>query len=113
MKRVFQISLLDDGTGLKLAGELDLHNAEEFAAALREFLQADDVWLDMTAVTFIDSSGVRSILAFASSRNANGKIVIVDPTAVIGPVFKMLGLDDDARIEVRASRKSRAPRKSP
>ena len=100
MERIFEISRLADGTGLKLAGELDLHSAHELAAALTAFQEVDEVWIDMTRVAFIDSSGLSSILAFAAARNGNGKIVIVDPTAVVGPVFKILRLRDHASIEV-------------
>ena len=100
MERVSKISRLADGTGLKLAGELDLHSAHELAAALTAFQEVDEVWIDMTRVAFIDSSGLSSILAFAAARNGNGKIVIVDPTAVVGPVFKILRLRDHASIEV-------------
>ena len=99
-RQVFEISRLDDGTGLKLAGELDLHSAGDLATALTAFQEADEVWLDMTEVTLIDSSGLRSILSFAGSRNGHGKILIVDPTAVIGPVFKIIALDDPTCIEV-------------
>jgi anti-anti-sigma regulatory factor len=54
----------------------------------------------MTEVTFIDSSGLSSILSFSRSRNGNGRIVIVDPASVVGPVFKIIGLPDRASIEV-------------
>ena len=97
-RHVFEISRLDDETGLKLAGELDLHSAGELATALTAFEEADEVWLDMTEVTLVDSSGLSSILSFAGSRN--GRVVIVDPTAVIGPVFKIIALDDPSCIEV-------------
>ena len=102
-RRVFEISPLSDRTGLKIAGDLDLHSAQELTAALRAFQGNGDVWLDMTEVTFIDSSGLTSILSFAHSRGENGKVVIVDPAAVIGPVFNIIGLDDHTSIEVRQS----------
>ena len=101
-RHVFEISRLDDETGLKLAGELDLHSAGELTEALTAFQEADEVWLDMTEITFIDSSGLSSILSFARSRNGNGRIVIIDPTSVVGPVFKIIGLHDRASIEVVA-----------
>jgi anti-anti-sigma factor len=100
VERVFEISRLDNGTGLKLAGEVDLHNAPDLTAALTAFQTADEVWLDMTDVTFIDSSGLSSILSFARSRHGNGRIVIVDPTSVVRPVFEIIGLHDLACIEV-------------
>ena len=36
-RHVFEISRLDDETGLKLAGELDLHSAGELTEALTAF----------------------------------------------------------------------------
>jgi anti-anti-sigma factor len=101
-RHVFEISRLADGTGLKLSGELDAHSAAALTDALTVFQGADEVWLDMTEVTFIDSSGLSSILSFARSRNGNGRIVIVDPTSVVGPIFKIIGLHDRAAIEVVA-----------
>ena len=99
-RHVFGISRLGDRTGLKLSGDVDLHSAPQLTAALEAFQKAGDECLDMTEVTFIDSSGLSSILSFARSRNGNGKIVIVDPTSVVGPVFKIIGLHDRASIEV-------------
>lgn len=96
----FEVSRLDGGPGLRVTGDLDLHSAGELTAALAAFQDAEEVWLDMTEVTFIDSSGLRSILSFARSRNEHGRIVIVDPTSVVGPVFNMIGLHDRASIEV-------------
>ena len=61
------------GPASSLAGELDLHSAGELATALTAFHEADEVWLDMTEVTLIDSSGLRSILSFAGSRNGDGR----------------------------------------
>ena len=57
----------------------------------------------MTEVTFIDSSGLTSILSFAQSRDENGKVVIVDAAAVIGPVFNLIAVDDHPSVEVRHS----------
>ena len=99
-RHVFEISRLDDETGLKLAGELDPHSADGLATALTAFQEVDEVWLDMTEVPLIDSSGLNSILSFAGSRNGRGKVVIIDPTAVMGPVFKIIALDDATCIEV-------------
>ena len=109
MERVSEISHLKGGTGLKLAGELDLYSAQELTAALAGFQDAEEVWIDVTEVTFIDSSALRSILTFATSRNGKGKVVIVDPTAVVGPVFKILGLDEYTGVEVLARHPKQVP----
>jgi anti-anti-sigma factor len=108
-RHVFEISRLADRTGLKLAGDLDLHSAGKLAEALTAFQEAGEVWLDMTEITFIDSSGLSSILSFARSRNGHGRIVILDPTSVVGPVFKIIGVDNETGIEVLARRPGCAP----
>src|SRR5918995_2215829 len=100
-RHVFEISRLAHGTGLKLAGDLDLHSAPQLTAALSAFQKSGDVCLDMTEVTFIDSSGLSSILSFACSTERNGKVLIVDSAAVIGPVFNIIAIDDHTSVEVR------------
>jgi ABC-type transporter Mla MlaB component len=99
-RRVLEISPLSDGTGLRIAGDLDLHTARELTAALRGFQTDGDVWLDMTEVTFIDSSGLTSILSFAHQEMRTGKLSS-STAAVIGPVFNLIAVDDHPSVEVR------------
>ena len=104
VERAFEISHLPEGAGIKLTGNLDLQSAHRLSAALKAFQEVDEVCIDMTQVTFVDSSGLNSILSFARSRDGKGRIVIVDPAAVIGPVFNLIALDDHVCIEVLTRR---------
>ena len=79
---VFEITLLVNGKGLRLAGELDLAAAPRLTEALLDFAPAVR-HLDLTEVSFLDSSGLRVILALARSRGDNGSVVLLDPTAAI------------------------------
>jgi anti-anti-sigma factor len=52
----------DDGrTTISVAGELDLAHADAFAAAVRDGLAAGPVLVDLGAVTYMDSAGVRAL----------------------------------------------------
>lgn len=79
------------------AGELDLETAGSFEAALRRAMEAraEKVVVDLTAVTFMDSSGVNSLVSVTRGFRESGGAV---PLAVCGEqrIFKVLhicGLD--------------------
>ncbi len=70
--------------GLALAGELDMATADDLGTRLHEDGSADgELSLDFSDVTFMDSSGLRAILAAAGSRRDGSSIVIVNPPAQV------------------------------
>jgi anti-anti-sigma factor len=98
---VFEISLLV-GKGLRLAGELDLAAAPPLTEALLDFASAEgEVHLDLTEVSFLDSSGLSVILALARSRGDNGSVVLLAPTAAIMRILEIAGIDEHPGIEIR------------
>jgi anti-sigma B factor antagonist len=99
---VFEMSPLVNGEGLRLSGELDLAAAPRLTDALLDFASAKgEVHLDLTEVSFLDSSGLRVILALARSRVDNGSVVLLDPTAAIMRVLEIAGIDEHPAIEIR------------
>jgi anti-sigma B factor antagonist len=97
-----EISRIPDGTGLKLSGELDVATAPELTKALLDLSPANTrVTLDLTELTFVDSCGIRAILALARSANGNGPVVLLNPTEAVSRVFEILGLDGHVGIEVQ------------
>jgi anti-anti-sigma factor len=63
---------VDGRTTISVAGELDLANAAELAAAITQALQAGDVTLDLRELTFMDSAGVRGLnTALREAADAN------------------------------------------
>ena len=100
----FDVSPLDGGPGLKLTGELDLATAPQLdAALLLEASGPGELRLDVSELTFVDSSGLGTILAHARSRNGAGPVVLVDPTAPVLRAFELMCLDQHPGIAVRRS----------
>ena len=100
----FEISPIPDGTGLKLSGELDLATTPKLTKALGDQpLDAGPVTLDLSELTFIDSCGLRGILALASSVNGNGPVVLLNPTTAVSRVFEILNLYEHVGLEIRRS----------
>lgn len=89
MKEVAQnesvrVLLADDGT-ISVIGEVDLAGGPllDQVIAARE-AAGDDVVLEMSEVTFVDSSGLRSLIAASQRATAAGRRVrLVAPSAVL------------------------------
>ena len=80
-----------------LAGELDQHEAQQtsmcIAELLDEFLPRDCV-LDLSALSFMDSSGIAVIVkAERHSRSIGGRLWIENPTRQAQRVLDTAGLD--------------------
>lgn len=78
-----------------LAGEIDLASVESLEAAIAatEATAAKDVVLDMSGVTFLDSSGLR-VLVTANERLSatGGRLVIRRPSPSVMRVLEITGL---------------------
>ena len=100
---VFEISPLVNGKGLRLEGELDLAAAPRLTEALLDFASSEgEVHLDLSEVSFLDSSGLRVILALARSRADTGSsVVLLDPSAAIVRIFEIMGIDEHPGVEIR------------
>lgn len=89
---------------LSVAGEVDLSNATELRTAIESAAtRAFEIWLDLSAVTFMDSSGLHA-MSEARLRlvEANIRLTIICPP---GPVLRVLALTGFDRIfEVHPSR---------
>jgi len=92
-------------TVLAAAGEIDLITAQTFEEAAVEALDggALELWIDLSDVTFIDSSGLHALLAVRSRVTAlERRFVVVCP---VGPVRRTLGIARlDEELELYTSR---------
>lgn len=66
-----------DGDRLALRGEVDSHTAPDLQGRIDELSGCTEVTLDLSNVTFIDSSGLRVIIATHQDREARGDRLVL------------------------------------
>ena len=82
-----------------MSGEIDAHTAPTLAAAMTE-LPTGLVTVDVSGVTFMDSSGLRVLLEAASrARDGGGDLVIAHPTPGIARLIEISGLAGQLRVD--------------
>ena len=101
MRPTLELSPLVDDAGIKLTGEVDLATARQLTDALANISTDSEVHLELSELTFMDSSGLGAIVAFARSRNGGGPVVLLNPSAGIERLFEIACLEQHPKIEVR------------
>ena len=97
------ITVKDQGTVLRVvvAGEIDLGTSADLFTALEALADADAsiIDVDLSAVWFLDSSGIeilvrahRLIAARAAARHSSCRLRIVQPSGVAGAVLRASGV---------------------
>ena len=87
---------------LRLAGELDLLTADDLSAAVDESRSsgAERLVIDLEGLTFIDSSGLRSLLAVHAASRADGfSLSLRQGGEKVRRVFELAGLVDTLPFE--------------
>ncbi|MEA2282092.1 MAG: hypothetical protein QOK21_2699 [Solirubrobacteraceae bacterium] len=78
-------------------GELDLSTVDQLDSTLRELRQAgsDQIELDLSALTFIDSTGLRLVLAWDGAARRDGlRLRLVPGRPAVQRVFEITGVVD-------------------
>lgn len=91
----------DGGITLGLSGELDLSTLEQLEAALDDGVRgtSDLVVVDLRKLTFLDSSGLRVILALhAGLREEGGRLVVVKGPRRVHRVLELTGADQELEL---------------
>jgi anti-sigma B factor antagonist len=84
----------DSVSTVVVSGELDLATAPRLSAAVAEHGDAKLLVLDMTATTFIDSTGVRALLqAERRSVGSGSRLVVVAGKGVVRSVLELCEVD--------------------
>lgn len=75
----FEASVTDDVVVGVLAGEVDLSNAAELDRAITDAVpnSAKGLVLDLSGLSYIDSSGIRLVLALAGSLRWRGQELVI------------------------------------
>lgn len=93
---VKEIRRMAEGTVVQLAGDVDMHRAPALHAALVELAGAQPkrLVLDLTEVSYIDSSGVGTLVEVYRRVNAyKGTMALVGLNARVRGVFEITRLD--------------------
>ena len=100
----FSIAASDrDGRAhLTLRGELDLATAPELEQLVNEHIDAgQEVVVDLRGLEFMDSSGIRVLVAaHARAGRTGGRVIVVRPapTSAVAKIVEVSGLDGELNI---------------
>jgi anti-anti-sigma factor len=84
---------------LWLSGEFDLAALDVFRAVVGSVLDAQrELVIDLSELTFLDSTGIRAILVVADQ--VGGGVVIRRPTPPVRRVLDLVGLDGRRGIRI-------------
>jgi len=84
---------------IRVRGELDMSTAPELSARLVEAGNdgASDVTLDLSAVSFLDSSAIGALIAAGQELRAQGRTLRIGPrSAIVSRVLEITGLTEDS-----------------
>ena len=82
---------------VRLEGELDLATADEFEGVIKSIEKpgVDRIVIDLRPLAFMDSSGLRAVLAADSRARKEGRhIELIQGSETVHRVFRMTLLDD-------------------
>jgi anti-anti-sigma factor len=91
---VLGVDAVDGGVVVRLAGELDLYNADVVRAALAEAVASrpQRLVVDLAQVEFLDSTAL-GVLIEARSKLGKGGLVLASPGAETRRALQVSGLD--------------------
>ena len=86
-----------DTATVAVRGEVDLDSSDQLAAVLAELGDVRRVDLDLSEVEYMDSTGLRAILAARASLAEHGaEIVITRASTIVARLLEITGLGDIA-----------------
>jgi anti-sigma B factor antagonist len=94
VSRRLEISASAAGPGLLISGELDVATCVELDAALDDVDASTGIDIDMTGVTFIDSSALRVLVEHHARLEAGGgRLGLVNLSSASTRLLEISGLD--------------------
>ncbi|HZA26655.1 MAG TPA: STAS domain-containing protein [Actinomycetota bacterium] len=98
---MFHIERMENPRGLRLQGEMDLASKEAFADALRSLTREDgDITLDLSDLTFIDSTGIQALIKAAENLQEEARLILHAPGKTVLRVFDLMRMDTVPRVEI-------------
>ena len=97
----FRIERTHDPVGLRLIGEIDMSNEAELNSAMADVRSSGQrMVLDMSELTFIDSSGLHVIVRHAMSMNGEGPLILLKPSEMVVKTLTIVGGFNTPDLEV-------------
>ena len=91
---LLDIQETDEPASFKVAGELDISNADQLAAVLIPAAEGGGrVMLDCSELAFVDSSGIRVFIRAMDRLRGRGVLVLRSPMPPVRQVVQLMGLD--------------------
>lgn len=93
-----------EGTRIVVAGDVDLYSSPELRTAVLKAVPkaAGGVEVDLAGVTYMDSSGVATLVEGLRSAKEHGKsFVLVTPSAAVAKVLALARLDSVFEVRPR------------
>ncbi len=94
-EEILRIRASKGSSAAALIGELDLSSYGRAAAELDHLFRATgDVRLDLSELTFVDSSGIRLFIRLHQALEGRGRLVLASPASSVARVMEIAGLGD-------------------
>ena len=96
--RLAQLSIVSEPEGdlhvLSLTGEIDLANAADVDAELRriEATDAEVILVDLSGVSFIDSTGLKVLIGAAARTRDTGRLLLEHPSPAVMRLLHIAGV---------------------
>ena len=110
------ISDVKDGVlYIKLSGDIDHHSAKSVRDSVDDLIRRNnppELELDLSAVDFMDSSGLGLVLGrYKKQTDMGGKMKIVNPTRRVMQILQLAGVEKIIRIERMRQNETRTTEK--
>lgn len=99
----FSVQRGADGRTLRLIGELDLSTIDDFVGPLEERLGEGwgDLVLDASALTFIDSTGVKALIDVAQRLGEGRELVLMWPRPSVSRTLDLMWASSFPNLVIR------------
>jgi len=101
MSDLLQVLPTSEPRTMRLIGELDASNAEEFLDTLLPQIEGGgDLVLNLAELSFVDSMGLRSLLRIARGLENTGKLLLDSPQRAVARTIELVGLEQAPNIAI-------------
>jgi anti-anti-sigma factor len=85
----------------RLIGELDASNVADVDAVLEAGMPlSEDLTLDLSELTFVDSMGISLFVTLAQKLEGLGELILFSPDHSVRTVLELVGLDDRPNVKI-------------